>query len=100
MAKTKLTERQRFWLKHLESADARKQPLADYARAHKLDAAHLYAYRSRFKRRDQKSAASPFVQVAYRAPDAVRIELPNGIVLSVTGAVNLPELITELGRLR
>jgi hypothetical protein len=24
----------------------------------------------------------------------------NGIVLSVTGAVNLPELITELGRIR
>jgi hypothetical protein len=34
MTQTKLTERQRFWLKHLDAADARKQSLSAYAREH------------------------------------------------------------------
>jgi ribosomal protein L32E len=100
MAKSKLTERQRFWLTHLEIADARKQTLSAYAREHKLDVAHLYAYRSRFKHRERTTAASPFVQVAYRAPEAVRIELPNGIVLCVSGAVNVADLVSALAQIR
>lgn len=98
-----LTETQRFWLAHLDKAEATGKPLTVYARAHKLDVAQLYAYRSKFKRRLSAAAASPFVRAvpAESRPlsGSIRVELRNGVAVVLTGDVDLPSLCAELSKL-
>ena len=101
MSKISKVDREQFWLNHLNRAEAENKSLAAYAREHQLKASRLYAWRHRTKQQrsgiSAKRQSTPFVQVAVDASaDGIRIELPNGIVLSTRGPVNLAELVRAL----
>lgn len=95
-----LTERQQFWLKHLEKADARGETIRDYAARKDLSVHSLYSSRKRLGQlgmtfaepTTDKSSRVAFdrVQVAPRpAPPSIawRLRFPNGAVLESSTAL-------------
>jgi len=77
-----LTARQRRYKAHLEAAAAEGLSVSEYARRHGLSAQALYSARR------ELAVKSRFVRVAVRrdpAGQAVRIELPNGVCVSIPG---------------
>jgi len=87
---TPLTERQRFWLRHLRSCG--DGSLGAYAAAHGLSAGSLYEARSRLKRRGLLDTHAP-VRLVRVEPDAsppadtraarCRITLRNGALVEL-----------------
>ena len=86
-----LTEKQTYWKKHLEAAQAFEGTLADYARAHDVSRKKLYVYKSQLRKLEEARVVSPgFVKVT--APVAtsvpavsspVTVSLPNGVRLTL-----------------
>ena len=81
-----LTERQRFWLKHIRACG--DGSLKAYAEANKLSPGALYEAKSRFKRLGVLSAAKgrrfTRVEAAPAAPPTLcRVRLPNGVSVEV-----------------
>lgn len=77
-----LTDRQRFWLNHLEACQTAGQSISAYAREHDLSAGALYHYRSLMRKREQTPVSpSTFARVhlSGAAPGQTTIRLPNGI---------------------
>jgi hypothetical protein len=62
---SELTEKQRYWLNHIETARSRKQPLAQYAKEHQLELKALYNYQGLLKHKGilEAPAAPAFVRV-------------------------------------
>jgi len=95
-----LTERQEFWLKHLEKADARGETIRDYGARKKLSVHALYSASKRlgqlgmsFPEPTGRSSPAAFdrVRVApHPAPPRVawRLRFPNGAVLESTTALS------------
>lgn len=46
MNRKELTEKQRYWLSHIEACQAAEQTLASYANTHDLDVQSLYRWKS------------------------------------------------------
>ena len=96
-----LTERQQFWLKHLEKAEARGETIRDYASRNDLSVHSLYSSRKRLGQlgmtfaeptTDSKPSRVAFdrVKVAPQpAPPAIawRLRFPNGAVLESSTAL-------------
>ncbi len=81
-----LTEKQRFWLDHIETAEREGLSPRVYAERHGLRTAQLYYWRSTLRKRgvfETKDEPAEFVPVRVRDTRAeVRVHLPNGVVVA------------------
>jgi hypothetical protein len=106
--KTPLTKRQRYWLRHINAADASHGTLVAYAKDHKLKVRDLYQWKTALGRRGllpgkrEKPAGSSFVSVKPTSPlpplsaeSQCTVTLPNGVRLDFTGALG-PESLHDL----
>ena len=79
-----LTEKQRYWLDHIETAEREGLSPRVYAERHGLRTAQLYYWRSTLRKRgvfETKDEPAEFVPVRVRDTRAeVRVHLPNGVV--------------------
>ena len=81
-----LTEKQRYWLDHIETAEREGLSPRVYAKRHGLRTAQLYYWRSTLRKRgvfETKDEPAEFVPVRVRDTRAeVRVHLPNGVVVA------------------
>ncbi len=91
-AEKDLSERQRFWLKHLRAAERKDEPLKAYAERLGLSESSLYEAKRRLRAcgviapAPQRRASSPrFARVAVadatRTPASLRVRLASGALL-------------------
>ena len=88
---SKLTSRQRFWLKHLRACDAAGETIKEYASRKGLSAHGLYGARKRMRTLDAPPAPrgakkrASFAKVLVREDPVevgrCRVRLPNGTVM-------------------
>ena len=98
---TLLTDCQRYWLKHIQACEESGKTVAEYATGQGIEAKAMYAgkkvlvkkgilprtHRSRFQR----------AQVTVLVSDSAwRVQLPNGLSVTFSGAVDVRTLITIL----
>jgi hypothetical protein len=96
---TTLTERQQYWLKHIRACEASGQTSIDYAREHDINVKSLYSARKELtaKGRLLRSQNAVFhkAQVVNntRSLDSQwQVQLPNGAVITFSGAVDAATL--------
>lgn len=94
-----LTERQQYWLAHLEKADAGGESLRDYAAREKVSIHSLYSARKRlaklgmsFSQPARRSSPVVFDRVKVAPPPSAtvvvwRLRFPNGVVLESNTAL-------------
>ena len=108
MSDSPITERQQFWLDHIQLAEAFDGSVADYARAHELTPKELYQWKTILTRRGLlpgKKRGSDFVQVVTPLPvssTGVSLVLPNGVKLEFHGELGseqMQSLVTAASRL-
>jgi hypothetical protein len=87
-----LTEKQRYWLNHIQQAKASGQSLSDYAAEHALRLKALYQYRWLLRKKgmlDEISESPAFVKVTppvVPVPQTkVTVHFPNGIRVELAG---------------
>ena len=87
-----LTERQRYWLEHIEACEASGESLKVYAAARGFSPGAIYAAKKVLIRKGVVTAArSRFQRVDTSVPAMGwewRIELPNGVAVGFSGAVD------------
>ncbi|MEL6200036.1 MAG: hypothetical protein AAFR09_07520 [Pseudomonadota bacterium] len=107
--KTPLTKRQRYWLRHINAADASGGTLVAYAKAHKLKVRDLYQWKTALGRRGllrgkrAEPAGKSFVPVKPASPPPppqrpgaqCTVTLPNGVRLDFSGGLG-PESLHDL----
>jgi hypothetical protein len=96
-----LTERQRHWLEHLRACDASGKGIAGYAAAHGLDVKAMYAGKKVLVKKGvlPRTRPSRFQRAEVKGPvhgSAWRIQLPNGLSVTFSGAVDARALGTVL----
>ncbi len=97
-----LTERQRYWLEHIQACKDSGKTIAEYAAAQGFDAQTMYAGKSTLVKKGILPALRPArfqrVQVL-EAPlsSQWRIGLPNGVSVAFAGEVDAGSLATVLG---
>ena len=96
-----LTERQRNWLEHLRACEASGKGIAGYAAAHGLDAKAMYAGKKVLVKKGvlPRTRPSRFQRAEVKNPvhcSAWRIQLPNGLSVAFSGAVDARTLSTVL----
>jgi len=112
-APPELSERQRYWLKHLRAAERKGEPLKHYAKRLGLSEHSLYEAKRRLRQRGVlapapkgRSASPRFVRVVAPAaerrpaPAPLRVQLASGAVLEWTEAPAGEALRELLGWLR
>ena len=81
-----LTEKQRYWLEHIETAEREGLTPRAYAERHGLRTSQLYYWRSTLRKRGvfgTMDEPAEFVPVRVRNAQAeVRVHLPNGVVVA------------------
>jgi len=92
-----LTERQRYWLEHVQACDASGKTIAEYAKAQGLDAKAMYAGKKALVRkgvlpRTRAVRLQRARVVSTSLGDEWRIELPNGVLVAFTGPVDASAL--------
>lgn len=97
----RLTKHQRHWLEHLRACDASGKGIAEYAAAHGLDAKAMYAGKKVLVKKGvlPRTRPSRFQRAAVTDPvhfNAWRIQLPNGLSVTFSGAVDARTLSTIL----
>ncbi len=82
----RLTEKQRYWLEHIETAEREGLSPGAYAERHGLRTSQLYYWRSTLRKRGVLATQDvPVELVPVRVRDTrseVRVHLPNGIVVA------------------
>jgi hypothetical protein len=96
-----LTERQRYWLEHVRACEASGKTVAEYASEQGFSAQALYAGKKLLVRKGVLPRTRPLrfqrVQVAgVPVGNEWRIQLPNGVTVSCSGAVDAGSLATVL----
>ena len=96
-----LTERQRFWLEHIQACKQSGKTIAEYAAEHGFTARAMYAGKKILVKKGVLPAepAARFQQVrVIEAPvsNQWRIGLPNGVSVAFTGEVDARSLTTVL----
>ena len=96
---TSLTERQRYWLKHIHACDAAGQTSIDYAREHGINVKTLYSARKALAEkgtlpRPQPSRFQKAQLASSRRPvdSQWHVQLPNGAVVVFSGKVDAATL--------
>ena len=92
-----LTERQRYWLEHVQACDASGKTIAEYAKAQGLDAKAMYAGKKALVRkgvlpRTRAVRLQRARVVSTSLGGEWRIELPNGVLVAFTGPVDASAL--------
>lgn len=96
-----LTERQRFWLRHLRACEASGQTSIDYAKAQGLKVKSLYSARKALAEKGALPPAPPSVngfqqiQVVDDSRGSQKqwhVQLPNGLAVSFDGQVDATTL--------
>jgi hypothetical protein len=96
-----LTERQRYWLNHIRACEASGKSIADYAVEHEISAKTMYAGKKMLVKKGilPRTRSNRF-QRAQLSTIAVnhdwRIQLPNGVSIAFSGAVEANTLSTVL----
>lgn len=95
-----LTERQQYWLEHIQACEASGESLKTYAAAHGFSPGAIYAAKKVLIRKGLiASSRARFQQVHVAAPALGcewRIELPNGVAVGFSGTVDGGSLSTVL----
>jgi hypothetical protein len=96
-----LTERQRYWLEQVRACEASGKTVAEYASEQGFSAQALYAGKKLLVRKGVLPRTRPLrfqrVQVAgVPVGNEWRIQLPNGVTVSCSGAVDAGSLATVL----
>jgi len=96
-----LTDRQRFWLEHIQACEASGQSMAEYAAAQGISAQTMYAGKKTLVEKGVLPAAQPprFQRVHVMeaaASNQWRIGLPNGVSVAFAGEVDAKTLTTVL----
>ena len=96
-----LTERQRYWLEQVRACEASGKTVAEYASEQGISAQALYAGKKLLVRKGVLPRTRPLrfqrVQIAgVPAGNEWRIQLPNGVTVSCSGAVDAGSLATVL----
>ena len=90
--KQELTERQRYWLSHIEACEASGESLKAYAEAQGFAAGAIYAAKKVLIRKGLLGQSpARFQRVHAAAPDSGRewrVELPNGATVGFSGVVD------------
>lgn len=100
-ASPSLTERQQFWLEHLQACEAEGKATIQYAREHGLSPSGMYSARQDLV---HKGVLPPpgkprFVRARAATPEPEtqwQVQLPNGAAVSFRGAVQPETLMTVL----
>jgi hypothetical protein len=112
-ASPELSERQRYWLKHIRAAERKREPLKHYAKRLGLSESSLYEAKRRLRvhgvlapAREHRRAAARFVRVVAAGPEAgpaaspLRVQLASGAVLEWVEAPTGEALRVLIGWLR
>ena len=100
------SERERYWLAHLQACERSGQTSKAYAREHGLSVWMMYSWRKKLAARGLWVRGSgPRASVSFdrlevveaEAPLAWRIVLPNGVEVGFSGALDAAALSTVLG---
>jgi len=96
-----LTEHQRHWLEHIRACKASGKGIATYASEHGLDAKAMYAGKKVLVKKGvlPRSRRRRFQRAQMEGPvagSAWRIQLPNGLSVTFSGAVDARTLSTVL----
>ena len=96
-----LTERQRYWLKHIKASNACGQTIAEYAAEHGVTAQAMYAGKKILVKKGVLPAMQPARFQRVRIIEAPlssqwRIGLPNGVSVAFAGEVDARTLTTVL----
>jgi hypothetical protein len=88
-----LTDRQRYWLEHVQACEAAGKTIVEYAAAHEFCAQDMYAGKSVLVKKGVLATAHPTRFQRVQVMDAVasnqwRIGLPNGVSVSFAGKVD------------
>ena len=103
-----LTERQRYWLERIKGCEASGKSVAAYAAEQGFEAQAMYAAKKVLVRKGvlSQSRAARFQRVQAEAVGVGsdwRIQLPNGVVVDFSGAVDggtLSTVLNTVARLR
>ena len=90
-----LTERQRYWLGHIEACEASGESLKAYAEAHGFEPGAIYAAKKVLIRKGLLAQSPARFQRVHAAPVPAaewRVELPNGATVGFSGAVDAAAL--------
>jgi len=97
-----LTEKQQYWLDHVQACDRAGLSMRSYAEANGLSLTALYSWKATLRRKGALDAAKPRLfqratVVGGRTSGDCRLVLPSGLALEV-GAGTEPEWVAELVR--
>jgi hypothetical protein len=96
-----LTERQRYWLNHIQACEASGKRVAEYAADQQIDAKAMYAGKKALVKKGvlPRTHVARFQRAQVLEPvmgGECRIQLPNGVSVSFTGSVDVETLTTVL----
>jgi len=101
IAEPALTERQHYWLNHLQACEASGKSIAEYAADHDVKVHTMYAGKKKLVEKGVLPRTRPERFQRAQVVDAVsvsewRIQLPNGILVAFAGSVDASALTTVL----
>ena len=96
-----LTDRQRYWLEHVQACEASEKSIAEYAATQGIAVQTMYAGKSMLVKKGALPSTQPTrfqrVQVmAATASNQWRVNLPNGVSVAFAGEVDARALTTVL----
>ena len=96
-----LTDRQRYWLEHIQACEASGKSIAEYAAAQEFGAQAMYAGKSALVKKGVLPALQPTRFQRVQVMEATlssqwRIGLPNGVSVAFVGEVDGQALTTIL----
>ena len=96
-----LTERQRYWLKHIRACEASGKRITEYAADQQIDAKAMYAGKKALVKKGMLPRTRPSRFQRARVVGTVagcewRIQLPNGVTVTFSGLVDARMLATVL----
>ena len=96
-----LTEHQRYWLKHVQACEASGKRITEYARDHGLGVRAMYDGKRVLVKKGvlPRARATRFQRAQVVGPvmgNEWRIQLPNGVSVACSGAVDAGALATVL----
>ncbi len=96
-----LTDRQRYWLEHIQACEASGKSVAEYATEHGVNARAMYSGKKILVNKGILPATQPTRFQRVQAMEAAvssqwRIGLPNGVSVAFAGEVDAQTLTTVL----
>ena len=91
-----MTEKQQFWLKHIEAHKLSGESRIEYCNRHGLKSDHMSYFKKHLKQRDSSGkAVSNFVKIAPPAAENLTIRFSPGIAIEFPSSI-LGEVIRSL----